>query len=161
MITQQILAYINQQLQAGVSKETIMSILVARGWQQSDIYEAFFQATSGAATPVQPAPVVQSAPVVQALPVVQAAPPAEEASEKPVKTGKASKNGKATAGLALGLIGFMISFVPYVGAPASFVGLFFAIAGLKSQKHGRAIFGIVLSLIGLVSAVLFGVVNPN
>ena len=41
MINQQLLDYVKQQLQNGVSKEQIKSNLLSNGWQESDINEAF------------------------------------------------------------------------------------------------------------------------
>ncbi|MFN7088764.1 MAG: hypothetical protein ACK4NX_03050, partial [Candidatus Paceibacteria bacterium] len=41
MINQQLLDYIEQQLQQGVSQEQIKSSLMANGWQAQDIEEAF------------------------------------------------------------------------------------------------------------------------
>lgn len=41
MVNQQLLDYIKQQLQQGISKEQIKSSLIAEGWQGQDIEEAF------------------------------------------------------------------------------------------------------------------------
>ena len=41
MINQQILDYIKQQLQQGVSREQIKSSLITNGWSENDINEAF------------------------------------------------------------------------------------------------------------------------
>jgi len=41
MVNQQLLDYIKQQLQRGVSKEQIKSSLIANGWQAQDVDEAF------------------------------------------------------------------------------------------------------------------------
>ena len=46
MINQQLLDYIKQQLQQGVSREIITSNLISQGWQQSDINEAFVSINS-------------------------------------------------------------------------------------------------------------------
>ncbi len=50
MINQQILDYVKQQMQQGVSQEQIKNSLVANGWQASDVQEAFSTLTSGTAT---------------------------------------------------------------------------------------------------------------
>ena len=41
MVNQQLLDYVKQQLQQGVSREQIKSSLMANGWQAQDIDEAF------------------------------------------------------------------------------------------------------------------------
>ena len=41
MINQQMLDYIKQQMQQGVSQEQIKNSLMANGWQQQDIEEGF------------------------------------------------------------------------------------------------------------------------
>lgn len=50
MESQQLLNYIKQQLQQGVSRETINSNILSQGWQQQDI-EAAFQMLTPTATP--------------------------------------------------------------------------------------------------------------
>lgn len=40
MVTQQLIDYIKQQLQNGISKENIKSALVANGWNENDIIQA-------------------------------------------------------------------------------------------------------------------------
>lgn len=41
MTNQQLLDYIKQQLQQGVSREIITNNLISQGWQQPDVNEAF------------------------------------------------------------------------------------------------------------------------
>lgn len=55
MANQQLLDYIKQQLQQGVSKEQIKNSLIANGWQEEDINEAFSLASS-------PTPPISSLP---------------------------------------------------------------------------------------------------
>lgn len=50
MINQQILDYVKQQMQLGVSQEQIKNSLVANGWQASDVQEAFGTISSSTAT---------------------------------------------------------------------------------------------------------------
>lgn len=50
MINQQILDYVKQQMQIGVSQEQIKNSLVANGWQASDVQEAFSVLSGGTAT---------------------------------------------------------------------------------------------------------------
>lgn len=45
MINQQLLGYIKQQLQRGFNREKIKNSLIAKGWQESDIDEAFASLT--------------------------------------------------------------------------------------------------------------------
>jgi len=127
MVNQQILDYIKQQLQQGVSMETISSNLLSQGWQQQDVNEAFSQST-GQNTTVQ--------------------------GNNNYVVGDVAKNGKATTGLVLGIIGLVAWFIPLIGAPITIIGLVFSIKGLKSLKRGVAIAGIVLSSIGLFATIV-------
>jgi hypothetical protein len=127
MANQQLLDYIKQQLQQGISREIITNNLISQGWQQSDITEAFSQ-TTGQNFSTQ--------------------------SNTSFNAGDASKNGKATTGLVLGIIGLIAWFIPIIGAPITIIGLIFSIKGLKSLKHGVAITGIVLCSIGLLLSIV-------
>lgn len=128
MVNQQILDYIKQQLQQGISKETISSNLLSQGWQQQDVNEAFAQATGQNIT--------------------------AQVNENNFSVGDATKNGKATIGLVLGIIGLVAWFIPLIGAPITIIGLIFSIKGLKSLKRGVAIAGIILSSIGLFATIV-------
>lgn len=128
MANQQLLDYIKQQTQQGVSREIITSNLISQGWQQSDVNEAFSQ-SSGQGFSTQ---------VNQSLDA----------------GGNVSKNGKATTGLVLGIIGLIAWFIPLIGAPITIIGLIFSIIGLKSLKRGVAIAGIVLCSIGLLATIV-------
>ena len=127
MVNQQILDYIKQQTQQGVSREIITNNLISQGWQSSDVNEAFSQSTGQNF----------SAQANQAL-----------------SGGDSTKNGKATTGLVLGIIGLIAWFIPLIGAPITIIGLVFSIKGLKSLKRGVAITGIVLSSIGLFATIV-------
>ncbi len=48
MVNQQLLDYIKQQLQQGVSRDVITNNLISRGWRQSDIDEGFSSVDSAA-----------------------------------------------------------------------------------------------------------------
>ncbi len=124
MPNQQLLDYIKQQLRQGVSREIINNNLISQGWQQSDINEAFSQATGQNLTTQE---------------------------NISFDAGDATKNGKATTGLVLGIIGMIAWIMPLIGAPVTIIGLIFSIKGLKSLKHGVAIAGVVLSIIGLLA----------
>lgn len=128
MANQQLLDYIKQQTQQGVSREIITSNLISQGWQQSDVNEAFSQ-SSGQGFSTQ---------VNQSLDA----------------GGNVSKNGKATTGLVLGIIGLIAWLIPLIGAPITIIGLIFSIIGLKSLKRGVAIAGIVLCSIGLLATIV-------
>lgn len=54
MTNQQLLDYIKQRLQQGVAKEEIKNALLAQGWQEEDIDEAFYSASSSPSQPQQP-----------------------------------------------------------------------------------------------------------
>ncbi len=127
MPNQQLLDYIKQQLRQGVSREIINNNLISQGWQQSDINEAFSQATGQNLTTQE---------------------------NISFDAGDATKNGKATTGLVLGIIGMIAWIMPLIGAPVTIIGLIFGIKGLKSLKRGIAIAGIVLSIIGLLATIV-------
>jgi len=127
MANQQLLDYIKQQLQQGVSQEIISNNLISQGWQQSDVNEAFSQ-TTGQNFSTQ--------------------------TNSSFDVGDATKNGKATTGLVLGIVGLIAWFIPLVGAPITIIGLIFGIKGLKSLKRGMAIAGIVLCSIGLLASIV-------
>lgn len=127
MANQQLLDYIKQQLQQGVSREIISNNLISQGWQQSDVNEAFSQTTGqNFSTQINPS----------------------------FEVGDATKNRKATTGLVLGIIGLIAWFIPLIGAPITIIGLIFSIKGLKSLKRGMAITGIVLCSIGLFATIV-------
>lgn len=69
MANQQLVDYIKQQLQLGVSKEAIRATLSQAGWPEADINEAL--SASGAEAAQSPSPVQPSSP---AMPAKQAAP---------------------------------------------------------------------------------------
>ncbi len=127
MVNQQILDYIKQQTQQGVSREIITNNLISQGWQSSDVNEAFSQSTG------------------QNL---------SAQANQTLNEGDSTKNGKATTGLVLGIIGLIAWFIPLIGAPITIIGLVFSIKGLKSLKRGVAITGIVLSSIGLFATIV-------
>ncbi|MDZ4347398.1 MAG: hypothetical protein U1E51_33735, partial [Candidatus Binatia bacterium] len=54
MVNQQLLDYIKQQIAAGVSRDAIKSVLLAKGWTINDAEEAFVQAASGVPPSVPP-----------------------------------------------------------------------------------------------------------
>lgn len=78
------------------------------------------------------------------------------------------RNGLGTAGFVVGLIGFLLSLIPFVGVvawPLVIVGLILSIVGLLRVKKrvannkGLAIAGIVLSALGLIACILYTVVT--
>jgi len=143
MINQELLDYIKQQTQQGVSRDVINNNLISKGWQQSDVNEAFSQLTAQN-TPQQ---TVQNVPqqIVQNMP---------QQTLPTSNIGDATKNGKATASLVLGIIGLFTWFIPIIGLAVNIVGLVFGIKGLKSLKRGMATAGIVLCIIGLLASVV-------
>jgi len=77
------------------------------------------------------------------------------------------RNGLGTAGFVLGLIGLLVSPVPFVGVvawPLVIVGLILSLVGLGRVRKGRAtnkglsIAGIILSVLGLVVSIVWVVV---
>jgi len=70
MVNQQLLDYIKQQLQQGISKEQIKSSLIANGWQARDIDEAFSfvsNPASQSSTVPPPAQTISSLPGATAI----------------------------------------------------------------------------------------------
>ena len=81
--------------------------------------------------------------------------------------GQPPRNGLGTAGFVLGLIGFLFSFIPFIGVvawPLVIIGLVLSIIGIarassgKATNRGLAITGAVLSVIGLVICILYAAV---
>ncbi|GAA3432206.1 MmpS family transport accessory protein [Kutzneria kofuensis] len=78
--------------------------------------------------------------------------------------GQPPRNGLGTAGFVLGLVGLLLSFIPFIGVvawPLVIVGLVLSIIGIarassgKATNRGLAITGAVLSVIGLVICILY------
>lgn len=62
-------------------------------------------------------------------------------------------NGLATAGLILGIFGFILSWLPYLGAFLALLALIFSICGLAKKRaggKGRAVAGLILAILGLL-----------
>ena len=72
MITQELLNFIKQEQEAGMTKDQISQLLQSNGWHASDVEEAFVHLAP---------PVVAAAPVVTAAPVMM---PAEKPVMQPV-----------------------------------------------------------------------------
>ena len=66
--------------------------------------------------------------------------------------------GTATAGLVLGIVGFVLSFLPPLGLLASVAGVGFSALGLKS-KLTRAKVGLGLSIAGIAMGIFWWVVS--
>jgi len=62
MITQELLIYIKQQLEQGVSREQIKSVLIASGWYEQDVEEGFYALESSASSPTNYANAPTSSP---------------------------------------------------------------------------------------------------
>lgn len=74
------------------------------------------------------------------------------------------RNGVGTAGFVLGLVGFLFSFIPFVGVvawPMVILGLVLSLVGFGrankgvATNKGLAIAGAVLSVLGLIVCVLW------
>ncbi|MFI9386328.1 MmpS family transport accessory protein [Kutzneria sp. NPDC052558] len=87
-------------------------------------------------------------------------PPAAE----PQPQGQPPRNGLGTAGFVLGLVGLLLSFIPFIGVvawPLVIVGLILSIVGIvrassgKATNRGLAITGAILSVIGLVICIVY------
>lgn len=80
MANPQLVDYIKQQLQLGVSKDAIRGTLSQAGWPEADINEALSASGPGAAQPSSPAmPAAQAAPSTPSTPAVSAKPAASAA----------------------------------------------------------------------------------
>jgi hypothetical protein len=80
---------------------------------------------------------------------------------------RTAQNGVGTAGFVLGLVGFLLSFIPIIGLvawPLVILGLVLGLIGVARARKGRAtnrglaIAGVVLSVLGLVVCVLWAAV---
>lgn len=60
MISQQLIDYIKQQSEKGVSKKDIKDVLVVRGWKEQDIEEAFYLASKQRVSEAPPTPTASS-----------------------------------------------------------------------------------------------------
>ena len=80
MITEQLVAYIKEQSSAGMAREAVTGILIAQGWQKSDIDAAFAIALQ----PPMPAPAEQPLPPAVQEPQPLVAQPIRE-EQKPVQ----------------------------------------------------------------------------
>lgn len=105
MVNQQLLDYIRQQLQQGVSREQIKSSLLANGWQEADINETFALISNPAHSPQSP---ITSQPTITALPGASAI------------LGQAWSLYKQRLGTFLGIM--IIPMLVLIGVLAVFVG---------------------------------------
>ncbi len=64
------------------------------------------------------------------------------------------KKGQAIASFVLGLSSILGLVVPFIGIPASIVGIIMGIIGRKSSKKWMAITGLILSIVFLVVSVV-------
>jgi len=67
MVNQQLLDYINQQIQKGVDRTKIRNILIANGWQENDVDEAFTSLNLPSQTPLSVKAQLQSSPTSRIL----------------------------------------------------------------------------------------------
>ena len=148
MVNQQILDYIKQQFQQGVSREIISSNLVFQGWQQQDIINAFSTIDKPEYVSKMQSEVPTPESSTQPFTVTTTS-QSPESSDRDV-----TKNKKAIIGLTFGVIGLIAWFISLFGLPITIAGLVFSILGLKSAKRGLAIAGIVLCSIGLLASVV-------
>lgn len=149
MPNQQLIEFINGQLNQGVPRETISNDLLSKGWQQQDIVNAFasIENTKNITNPSSNVP--SSDNLIQTFTTSTDSNISEENSEKDPR-----KNKVAIIGLILGLFGLIAWFIPLFGLPITISGLVLSIKGLKSSKKSMAIAGIVLSTIGLVASIV-------
>jgi len=63
MITEQLLPFIKEQLQRGVSKDAIIAMLSGQGWASVDIEQAF-AAVNPSPVPLAPAPTIAPAYII-------------------------------------------------------------------------------------------------
>lgn len=127
MITQELLNYIENQLQQGVPKEKINSNLSSQGWQQLDIDDAFLRLGK---------PDTATQPDIYLL------------KNQEEKTSK-----KAIIGLVLGVISILVWVIPLVGAPVAITGLVLNAMAIKSISRKIAIIGTALCSIGLIATI--------
>jgi len=138
MVHQQLLDYIKQQLQQGISKEQIKSSLIANGWQAQDVDEAF-------ASIQNPANHSQSVP-----------PPTQTIPSLPSATailGQAWAIYKQRLGTFLGVM--IIPMLVMIAAFAIFAGGGFLGISLLSSKFAAGGIGLLILLAILFFVIIF------
>jgi hypothetical protein len=128
MVNQQLLDYIKQQIQQGVDREQIKNSLLANGWQEEDINEAFALIFNPAPSPQSPAP--QSA--ITTLPSATAI------------LGQAWELYKQRLGTFLGIM--IISMLMLVAVVAVFAGLGLLRFTLLSSEFAAGEIGLLIIL---------------
>ena len=61
--------------------------------------------------------------------------------------------------MVLGIVGLFFWILPFIGYPATIVGIVMSAIGLKSDKKGQAIAGLVMSVIGLIATVINSIIG--
>lgn len=65
----------------------------------------------------------------------------------------------ANIALALGIVGLVLSCLPYIGILFGILGIVYGLKGQNSMKKGRATAGFVCGLIGLIIGILVAVIS--
>lgn len=188
-MNQQLVNYIRQQFKAGEEKQAIMDILLAQGWKQNDLDEAFAlvegeqsaaaapsfqppsqtQLQSSFQSPLQPQTQFQSQPASVKAPSAQTPQipagfsntfPNDAKFDKNTNSGaKDFKSILAFLGLALGAVSLISWFLPWVGIVFAVIAVILSIIGLMGSKKIFAIIGLILSVIGLAGFIFKLVVS--
>lgn len=151
MANQQLVAYVQQQLAAGVSKEQIGQALAAQGWSIADINEALI-AAGAVAAPAAPVPAPVTPP---AAPVQGAAPIAAPVAQMPHAAPPAAAATPPRSGMFSGRIGvgqywlsaLMLLLGTIAASLAVVVGSMFLIAPLLRVSF----FGSLIPLVGMLA----------
>lgn len=160
-MNQQLINYIRQQLKAGEDKQAIINILLAQGWKQSDLDEAFAsienEQSAGVEPPsFKPLPQIQSQtnPTTVQTPQIPTEfsnnfPGDEEFNQKTNNGAKDLKSILALLGLVFGAVSLISWFLPWVGIIFVVIAAILSIMGLMGSKKIFAIIGLILTVIGL------------
>ncbi|WP_152559355.1 hypothetical protein [Tumebacillus flagellatus] len=71
---------------------------------------------------------------------------------------KRGGGGLAIAGMIVGIVGLVLSWIPFFGFLVNLTGLILSSFGMKSRERGMAVAGLVTSIIGLLIAILMTVI---
>lgn len=158
MITQELVAFIKQQLQEGKSKEQIANILTPHGWELGDINAVFAQLLPTAAPIVPPMsgmPASTMTTTMQSGSMAQPMVQATMTSNPAAAVGSVMVNGAtvATTNAAMGTAPSTMQPVMPSGPQSGF---------MYSLKNPSAVFaGITLVLNTIASTLLFYYINMN
>ena len=161
-MNQQLISYIRQQLRVNESRQSIINALLAQGWKQSDLDQAFMQVESEQVIPPPP-PLRQAGDHFGAVPqesIAEAKDEKQELVQKEFSNDSQLENidGKplswkdivAFIGAIFGVASLIAWFFPWLGLIFIVIAAVLAGAGMMGSKRLIAIIGLALCALGLV-----------